>query len=296
MIDSGPAAFVASDDPSFSFSSDSAVLRFECSLDGEAFSECTSAMSYSDVGEGPHTFRVRAEDLAGNVDPTPATHSFTVDNVGPQPQVTGPGLADEGPHADPARHRRAAGGRHPGRDRRAVRGGERQRVAGPDAQRDRGRAGQLGGPGVAGARARPVHGPRPPGRPGRKPRPADPHVHGGGRRRGARRGPARPGTWLDHERQHAARRGGRGHVGRRRADRGREALPRLARRRPPRPQPRAPGGRRERCIRRRHPAPRRRPVDRGGGPARLRRQRGQQRSGRLHGRVGAGARRRAPRA
>ena len=64
--------------------------RFECSLDGEAFSECTSAMSYSDIGEGPHTFRVRAEDLAGNVDPTPATHSFTVDTVGPQPQVTGP--------------------------------------------------------------------------------------------------------------------------------------------------------------------------------------------------------------
>ena len=47
-------------------------------------------MSYSDIGEGPHTFRVRADDLAGNVDPTPATHSFTVDTVGPQPQVTGP--------------------------------------------------------------------------------------------------------------------------------------------------------------------------------------------------------------
>ncbi len=29
--------------------------------------------------EGAHTFSVRAKDAAGNVDPTPATQTFTID-------------------------------------------------------------------------------------------------------------------------------------------------------------------------------------------------------------------------
>lgn len=45
---------------------------FTCSLDGEPFRPCTSPEEYDDVDAGPHEFAVRAEDAAGNVDPSPA--------------------------------------------------------------------------------------------------------------------------------------------------------------------------------------------------------------------------------
>lgn len=45
---------------------------FTCSLDGQPFRPCTSPEEYDDVAAGPHEFAVRAEDTAGNVDPTPA--------------------------------------------------------------------------------------------------------------------------------------------------------------------------------------------------------------------------------
>jgi len=51
--------------------------RFECSLDGEDFSACTSP-SNRKVGKGRHSWSVRAIDEAGEADPSAATATFKV--------------------------------------------------------------------------------------------------------------------------------------------------------------------------------------------------------------------------
>ena len=55
-----------------------AVASFECRLDGGSFEPCTSPTTYSGLKKGKHTVEVRAVDAAGNVDPTPATRTWTV--------------------------------------------------------------------------------------------------------------------------------------------------------------------------------------------------------------------------
>lgn len=45
---------------------------FACSLDGAAYTFCSSPETYDALESGWHTFAVRATDAAGNVDPTPA--------------------------------------------------------------------------------------------------------------------------------------------------------------------------------------------------------------------------------
>jgi len=69
-------------DPSFSNSASFAFTStesggFNCELDGGGFLSCTSPQNYT-VSEGLHTFRVRATDIAGNTDPTPASWDWTV--------------------------------------------------------------------------------------------------------------------------------------------------------------------------------------------------------------------------
>ncbi|MDQ3264414.1 MAG: Ig-like domain repeat protein [Myxococcota bacterium] len=86
---SGPASPTASQVATLTFSSPDGV-GFECSLDGASFAPCSSPTGYSGLAEGPHTFTVRAIDLAGNVDPTPAQHAWTVDLTPPQTVVSGP--------------------------------------------------------------------------------------------------------------------------------------------------------------------------------------------------------------
>jgi hypothetical protein len=77
-INSGPSGTVNSRSASFTFSSSETGSTFECRLDGGSFSSCTSPKAYSGLSEGSHTFSVRAKDLAGNVDATPASRTWTV--------------------------------------------------------------------------------------------------------------------------------------------------------------------------------------------------------------------------
>ena len=91
-ISSAPSDPAGTSSASFEFSSSEAGSTFECRLDQEEWSSCTSPKSYVDLVEGAHTFAVRAKGAAGQVDGTPASRSWTVDAKLPQPS----------PPADPA--------------------------------------------------------------------------------------------------------------------------------------------------------------------------------------------------
>ncbi len=77
--------------PTFGFSSNEAGVSFECSVDGGTYSLCVTPLTLPTLGEGPHTFRVRATDPAGNTDATPATYGWSLDTVPPAASMTTPG-------------------------------------------------------------------------------------------------------------------------------------------------------------------------------------------------------------
>ena len=54
------------------------VAGFEYSLDGGAFVSGTSGISFGGLSLGSHTFQVRAIDTSDNIDPTPASFTWTI--------------------------------------------------------------------------------------------------------------------------------------------------------------------------------------------------------------------------
>jgi hypothetical protein len=73
----------------FSFTSSEAGSTFQCSFRNAAFAPCTSPDPVDVAHSGAQVFKVRAVDAAGNVDPTPATRSWTSDLTPPKrPTVT----------------------------------------------------------------------------------------------------------------------------------------------------------------------------------------------------------------
>ena len=100
QIDSGPSGMIPTKAADFTFGSELGAT-FECRLDGGDFQGCASPKAYADLGDGEHSFEVRAVDAAGNRDPSPAGRSFSVDAAAPWLVITsGP----EGPtsNASPA--------------------------------------------------------------------------------------------------------------------------------------------------------------------------------------------------
>jgi PKD repeat protein len=83
-ITSGPPATTISSSAEFQFTA-TEPATYECSLDTVAFATCSSPATYTGLAAGPHTFRVRATDTAGNTDPTPAQQTWT---VAPNPPPT----------------------------------------------------------------------------------------------------------------------------------------------------------------------------------------------------------------
>ena len=88
-ITGGPGSVSSTASASFSFAG-SEASSYACSLDGGGFVPCASPRSYGGLKDGSHTFRVRATDLAGNVEPAPPAYAWQVLSLLP-PDTTPPG-------------------------------------------------------------------------------------------------------------------------------------------------------------------------------------------------------------
>jgi CSLREA domain-containing protein len=75
----GPSGLTKSPTAHFKFSSPDPKATFECSLDGEAYYECSSPENIHGLSEGRHSFLVRVVDADGTADPSPAAWSWSVD-------------------------------------------------------------------------------------------------------------------------------------------------------------------------------------------------------------------------
>ena len=60
----------------FKFRSSERRSRFQCRFDAEKWKRCRPPRKIKNLDAGRHVFRVRAIDIAGNVDPTPARDAF----------------------------------------------------------------------------------------------------------------------------------------------------------------------------------------------------------------------------
>ena len=87
IITSGPNGLTNSANASFAFNSTESGGSLQCSLDGAAFTTCTSPQAYPGLAQGAHTFAVKATDAAGNTDATPATRGWTVDTIAPNTTI-----------------------------------------------------------------------------------------------------------------------------------------------------------------------------------------------------------------
>jgi len=54
------------------------VTGFQCRLDGATYAPCASPAGYLALAIGNHTFQVRALDMAGNIDSSPAGFTWVV--------------------------------------------------------------------------------------------------------------------------------------------------------------------------------------------------------------------------
>ena len=89
-VDTQPSDTTITDQPdsettettaTFEFEASEDDASFECQLDGGGFASCSSPQTYEDLGLGEHTFEVRATDVAGNTDQSPASFTWLVISV-----------------------------------------------------------------------------------------------------------------------------------------------------------------------------------------------------------------------
>jgi hypothetical protein len=81
-ITSAPTLLTNSASFDFSYSATEVGSFFERSIDEGAWMTVLSSETVV-LADGTHTLRVRARDPAGNIDPTPASHTWTIDTTAP---------------------------------------------------------------------------------------------------------------------------------------------------------------------------------------------------------------------
>src|SRR5205823_5964291 len=86
-LDSSPADPSNDPTPTFTFSSSEPGSSLECRIDGGGWTACTSPHTTAALGEGSHSFAVRATDPAGNTDASPASSTWTVDLTAPDTTI-----------------------------------------------------------------------------------------------------------------------------------------------------------------------------------------------------------------
>ncbi len=97
FIDSAPHGLTNQRKPAFTFSSDDLDPDFQCQVDDGPWLPCAQEfVSPTSLGDDSHTFRVRAVDAFGNLDPNPATETFTVDGTPPaKSEISGPSVTND---------------------------------------------------------------------------------------------------------------------------------------------------------------------------------------------------------
>lgn len=74
----GPKFFTTATSATFRWTSSEVGVTYTCSLDLGAYLPCGGSKSYSGLRLGEHIFQVRATDVSGNTDPTPAVREWTI--------------------------------------------------------------------------------------------------------------------------------------------------------------------------------------------------------------------------
>ncbi len=92
IITSGPADLNSSWKAEFTFEtniSEDMIWMYECRMDGSEWKRCGSGRRYKDLGDGAHTFEVRAITYLGIIDITPASWSWTIVDGEPITEIYG---------------------------------------------------------------------------------------------------------------------------------------------------------------------------------------------------------------
>jgi hypothetical protein len=98
-ITSGPTGTTNDSTPTFAFTATEPGSVFECRVDSGSWADCTSPWTTSGLSDGAHSVSVRATDVAGNTDASPATRAFTVDTTAPADTTAPDTTISSGPTA-----------------------------------------------------------------------------------------------------------------------------------------------------------------------------------------------------
>jgi hypothetical protein len=83
-----PAPVTNSISARFGFVSAKKNSLFQCQLDGEPFTACTSTTTYNGLPDGSHTFTVKATDAGNDTDTDPPSFTWTIDTKPPRSAIT----------------------------------------------------------------------------------------------------------------------------------------------------------------------------------------------------------------